>query len=138
MALVRAGEIYRRAREGRYAIGGFCAENLEIIQAIVGAAEDTRSPLVLMLWQEDILAVGPGYLEQIGRYAAERSTVPVALMVDHASSLAFCLRCMLICALPAPCGWLFSTWWSENGRPWDAPIPTRDGSMGRRGMLYGR
>ncbi len=95
MALVKAGEIYRRAREGRYAIGGFCAENLEMIQAIVGAAEDTRSPLVLMLWQEDILAAGPGYLEQIGRYAAERSTVPVALMVDHASSLAFCLQCML-------------------------------------------
>jgi ketose-bisphosphate aldolase len=95
MALVKAREIYRRAREGRYAIGGFCAENLEMIQAIVGAAEGTRSPLVLMLWQEDILAVGPGYLEQIARYAAERSTVPVALMVDHASSLAFCLQCML-------------------------------------------
>jgi len=95
MPLVRAREIYRRAREGGYAIGGFCAENLEMIQAIVGAAEDTRSPLVLMLWQEDILAVGPGYLEHIARYAAERSTAPVALMVDHASSLAFCLQCML-------------------------------------------
>ncbi|MBN1399897.1 MAG: class II fructose-bisphosphate aldolase family protein [Anaerolineae bacterium] len=95
MARVKACEIYRRAREGGYAIGGFCAENLEMVQAIVGAAEDTRSPLVLMLWQEDILAVGPGYLEQIALYAAERSSVPVALMVDHASSLAFCLQCML-------------------------------------------
>jgi len=94
MALVKVQEVYRRAREGRYAVGGFCAENLEMIQAIVGAAEDTRSPLVLMLWQEDILAVGPGYLEQIARYAAERSPVPMALMVDHASSLAFCLQCM--------------------------------------------
>jgi fructose-bisphosphate aldolase, class II len=94
MPLVKALDVYRRAREGGYAIGGFCAENLEMIQAIVGAAEDTRSPLVLMLWQEDILSVGPGYLEAIGRYAAERCFVPVALMVDHATSLEFCRTCI--------------------------------------------
>ncbi len=95
MPLARAYDIYTRARRGGYGIGGFCAENLEMIQAIIGAAEETRSPLVLMLWQEDILAVGPGYLEEIARYAASRSTVPVAIMVDHASTLAFCLTCML-------------------------------------------
>lgn len=95
MPLVRALDIYRRARQGGYAVGGFCAENLEMIQAIVGAAEETRSPLVLMLWQEDILAVGPGVLEAIARYAGERSAAPVALMVDHASTLAFCLTCMI-------------------------------------------
>jgi ketose-bisphosphate aldolase len=95
MPLVKTREIYRRAREGGYAVGGFCAENLEMIQAIVGAAEDARSPLVLMLWQEDILAAGPGYLEAIARHAVQETTVPVSLMVDHASSLAFCLQCML-------------------------------------------
>lgn len=95
MPLVNAAEIYCRAREGGYAIGGFCAENLEMIQAIVAAAEETRSPLVLTLWQEDILAVGPGYLESIARRAAHQSTVPVAIMVDHATSLAFCVTCML-------------------------------------------
>jgi fructose-bisphosphate aldolase class II len=95
MPLVRTREIYRRAREGGYAVGGFCAENLEMIQAMAGAAEDTRSPLVLMLWQEDILSAGPGYLEGIARRAARESTVPISLMVDHASSLAFCVRCML-------------------------------------------
>lgn len=95
MPLVRAMDVYRRAHEGHYAVGGFCAENLEMIQALVGAAEDTCSPLVLMLWQEDILSAGVGYLETIGRYAAERSAVPVALMVDHATSPESCLTAML-------------------------------------------
>lgn len=95
MPLVKVRDIYRRARQGGYGVGGFCAENSDIIQAIVAAAEETRSPLVLALWQEDILAVGPGYLEAFAQYVAQRSTVPIAIMVDHASSLAFCLTCML-------------------------------------------
>jgi ketose-bisphosphate aldolase len=95
MTLVRVSDIYHRAHRGGYAVGGFCAENLEMIQAIIGAAEETRSPLVLMLWQEDILAVGPGVLEVIARYAGEHSSVPVAIMVDHAETLSFCLACML-------------------------------------------
>jgi fructose-bisphosphate aldolase class II len=95
MPLVKVRDIYRRARQGGYGVGGFCAENSDMIQAIVAAAEKTRSPLVLVLWQEDILAAGPGYLEAFARYTAKRSTVPIALMVDHASSLASCLTCML-------------------------------------------
>ena len=95
MPLVKVEDIYRRAREGGYGVGGFCAENSDSIQAIIAAAEETRSPVVLALWQEDLLAAGPGYLEAFAQYAAQRSTVPVALMVDHASSLAFCLTCIL-------------------------------------------
>jgi len=95
MPLVRVRDIYRRARQSGYGVGGFCAENSDMVQAIIAAAEETRSPLVLVLWQEDILAVGPGYLEAFAQYAAQRSTVPIALMADHASSLAFCFTCIL-------------------------------------------
>jgi ketose-bisphosphate aldolase len=95
MPLAKTLEIYRRAQRGGYAVGGFCAENLEMIQSIVAAAEETRSPFILMLWQEDIQAAGPGCLENIARYAAERSSVPIGLMVDHATTVEFAVTCML-------------------------------------------
>jgi ketose-bisphosphate aldolase len=95
MALVKVAEIYRKARQGGYGVGGFCAENLEMIQAILTAAEETRSPVVVVLWEEDIKAVGPGYLEAIVRFGANQVSVPVAMMLDHGTSLQSCMTSMV-------------------------------------------
>lgn len=95
MALVKVDEIYRRARAGGYGVGGFCAENLEMIQAILNAAEQTQSPVVVVLWEEDIKAVGAGYLEAIVRYGANQVKIPVAIMLDHGTSFASCFTAML-------------------------------------------
>ena len=95
MALVRVEEIYRRARLERYGVGGFCVENLDMALAIIRAAEEARAPVVAVLWQEDIKSVGPGYLEAIIKHGASQVKVPVAIMLDHGTDLAFCLESML-------------------------------------------
>jgi fructose-bisphosphate aldolase class II len=95
MAFVKVEEIYRKARKGRYGVGGFCAENLEMVQAILTAAEETQSPVAVALWEEDIKAVGPGYLEAIVRYGASQVCVPVGIMLDHGTSFASCMNSIL-------------------------------------------
>jgi fructose-bisphosphate aldolase, class II len=97
MALVSMTEMLRQALEEKYAVGHFNMNNLEFAQAILQAAEEEQSPV--------ILAVSPGYIPHLGglRTAAAivkelikeyNITVPVALHLDHGSSYEQCLQAM--------------------------------------------
>jgi fructose-bisphosphate aldolase class II len=48
-----------------------------------------------MLWEDDIAAAGDGYLEAIVKHAAQHTSVPIAIQVDHATTLQSCLRCVM-------------------------------------------
>ncbi|MGE5224703.1 MAG: class II fructose-bisphosphate aldolase [Omnitrophica WOR_2 bacterium] len=95
MALVKVEEIYQKARRGGYGVSGFCAENLDMILAILSAAEEAQAPVVVVLWEADIQSVGAGYLEAIVKYGAGKIKVPVAFMLDHGVDKAACLRSIL-------------------------------------------
>lgn len=95
MPLVAAKTIYERAKAGGYAVGGFCAEHLDMVKAIIRAAEEARSPIIVFLWEADIIAACEGSLEAIVKHAAAGASVPVAMMVDHATTIEFCVRCVL-------------------------------------------
>ena len=45
MAFVTTGEMLKKAQAGGYAIGAFNAENLEMVQAIIAAAEVENAPV---------------------------------------------------------------------------------------------
>ena len=94
MPLVKVEEIYRKARQGGYAVSGFCVENLDMVLAILNAAEATRAPVVIVIWEADRQSVGGGYLEAVIRHGATCATVPVGIMLDHGTSLASCLQCI--------------------------------------------
>jgi ketose-bisphosphate aldolase len=79
MALVDLREILRDALQGRYAVGGFDTWNVDSIQAIVAAAEETRSPTVVLAEPEEIKFVGDEFYIAAARLAAERASVPVAI-----------------------------------------------------------
>lgn len=95
MALVKVEAIYEKARKGGYGVSGFCAENLDMILAILSAAEEAQAPVVIVLWDADIQSVGTGYLETIVKYGAGKSKVPVAFMLDHGADKASCERSIL-------------------------------------------
>lgn len=95
MPLVHVRTIYERARRNGYAVGGFDAEHLDMVKAIVEAAEEMRSPVIVMLWEAEINAAGPGYLEAIIKKAAQDATVPVAIHLDHGTSMKSCLQAVL-------------------------------------------
>jgi ketose-bisphosphate aldolase len=95
MPLVKARTIYERARIGGYAVGGFDAEHLDMVKAIVEAAEEARSPVIVFLWEKEIDCAGPGYLESLVKKAADEVSVPVAIFLDHGKSLKACLTAVI-------------------------------------------
>ena len=47
MPLVTSKELLLKAQKGGYAIGAFNVENMEMVQAVVEAAEELQSPVIL-------------------------------------------------------------------------------------------
>lgn len=87
MAIISMKEILRDAGERGYAVGGFDSWNLESVQAIINAAEETRSPVVILISPLELEFTGLDYYIAIAKVAAYRSTVPVALQLNETSSL---------------------------------------------------
>ncbi len=93
MTLVSMKEMLKKAQEGKYAVGQFNINNLEWTQAILTAAQEEQSPV--------ILGVSEGAAKYMGGYTvvsdmvsslveAMGITVPVALHLDHGTSFESC------------------------------------------------
>jgi len=88
MTLVPMAEILREAKKGRYAVGGFDTWNLESVQSVIDAAEEERSPAIILTGPYGLGTdyTGLKYFAAIGKVAAEEATVPVALLLNEAPS----------------------------------------------------
>ncbi len=91
MGLVTGLEILAAARAGGYGVGAFNTNDLEITQAIIEAAEELRSPVIVSLSEGALKFGGPGLVE-IVKFLGGGASVPVAIHLDHGSSYASCLR----------------------------------------------
>ncbi|EYB69555.1 fructose-1,6-bisphosphate aldolase [Deinococcus phoenicis] len=83
--LVTGNDILIPARAGKYAVGSFNTNNMEITQAIIHTAERLRSPVMVQM-SEGAIKYGGQDLADIVIDLAQRATVPVALHLDHGSS----------------------------------------------------
>lgn len=93
MALVTGMEILAAARAGGYGVGAFNTNNMEITQAILEAAEETRSPVIVALSEGGLGYGGKQLVDIVSTMGAEVS-VPVAIHLDHGSSYASCLQAL--------------------------------------------
>ncbi|HOQ16813.1 MAG TPA: class II fructose-1,6-bisphosphate aldolase [Defluviitaleaceae bacterium] len=87
MALVTTKEMFNKAFEGKYAIGAFNINNMEIIQAITRAAGRLKSPVILQVSKSAIKYAGPGYLKKMVDAAIEETGIDLALHLDHGPDL---------------------------------------------------
>ena len=94
MALVPITELLKEAQAGKYAVGAFNCNNMEIVQAIIGAAEAERSPVIMQASQGAIKYAGLDYIVSMARLAAEKASVPVALHLDHGTSFDQVMQCI--------------------------------------------
>jgi fructose-bisphosphate aldolase class II len=81
-----------KAEEGRYAVGAFNAVNMETAQAILGAAEEERSPLIIQVTQTTLNYTEPEELTALLFALVDKSEVPVALHLDHGRSFDIVMR----------------------------------------------
>lgn len=74
-----------RARQGGYAVGAFNIYNLEGALAVIQAAKEMDSPIILQVLPS-ALAIGGDALIALCRSAADKASTPVAVHLDHCSS----------------------------------------------------
>jgi fructose-bisphosphate aldolase, class II len=91
MSLTTGMEILSAARAGGYGVGAFNTNNLETTQAIVQAAEATRSPVLVAVSEGGLSYGGRPLIDMILGMARE-SSVPICLHLDHGSSFERCLQ----------------------------------------------
>ncbi len=95
MALVTTTEMFKKAYEGGYAIGAFNVNNMEIIQGIVGAAAELKSPLILQVSAGARKYANPTYLKKLVEAAViEAGDIPIALHLDHGEDFEICKSCI--------------------------------------------
>ena len=94
MALIAVAEMLERAEKGKYAVGAFNCNNMEIVQAIITAAEAEEAPVIIQASQGAIKYAGLKWVAGMARLAAERSKVPVAIHLDHGTSFEQCVKCI--------------------------------------------
>ncbi len=86
MPLVPLHEVYADANKKYYAIGQFNVSNLEFTQAVLEAAEELRSPVILGASTSALSYAGVANLAQIVKTMAAPLSIPVALHLDHGPS----------------------------------------------------
>jgi tagatose 1,6-diphosphate aldolase GatY/KbaY len=84
---VSTSQLIKAAQAGGYAIGAFNVYNLEGIKAVLAAAENEHSPVILQL-HPSALRYGGTPLIALTCEAARLSRVPVVVHLDHSTSLA--------------------------------------------------
>lgn len=93
MALVTTKEMFKRAYEGHYSIGAFNIDTLEGFQAVVQAAVETKSPVIIAITENVIKYLGITYLNYMVKAAVEDTGVEIALHLDHGKSVEICKYC---------------------------------------------
>ena len=92
--LVGTQEMFKKALAGGYAIGAYNVNNMEILQAIAEAAEETQSPLILQVSAGARKYANQTYLIKLVEAALATTTVPIALHLDHGADFEICKACI--------------------------------------------
>ena len=95
MALVTTKEMFKKSMDEGFAIGAFNVNNMEIIQAIVDAASEAKSPVILQASSSAIKYAGIDYLMKMVEAATiVHPEVPIALHLDHGPDFETCKMCI--------------------------------------------
>ncbi len=82
-------EILNKAKEGHYAVGAFNTANLEVTQAIIKAASEMHSPVIVQITEKTMNYTGGRAIFNLIKNVAEfyYPKIPVGIHLDHGKSL---------------------------------------------------
>jgi len=87
MALVNMKDLLNHAYDNHYAVGAFEIVNLDFLRAVIAAAEQARSPVILNVVQRHSDLFDVELLMSAIVTAAKRASIPVAIHMDHCSNM---------------------------------------------------
>ena len=94
MALVTTKQLLLDAQEKGYAVGAFNVENMEMVQAVVSAAEELQSPVIMQTTPSTVKYADLAYFYANAKVAAEEASVPVAIHLDQGNSFELAMQAL--------------------------------------------
>lgn len=99
LGLVNSKELFRKAMEGKYAIPAFNFNNMEQLQAIIGACVETKSPVLLQVSSGARKYANQTILKHLAKAAVEYARelgypIPIVLHLDHGDTFELCKSCI--------------------------------------------
>jgi fructose-bisphosphate aldolase class II len=99
LGLVNSKELFAKAVKGGYAIPAFNFNNLEQLQAIIGACVETKSPVILQVSSGARKYANQTLLKHLAKGAVEYAkelgfAIPIVLHLDHGDTFELCQSCI--------------------------------------------
>lgn len=96
MSFVTTKQMLEEADKNAYAVGAFNVENMEMVMAVIKAAEEMHAPAILQTTPSTIKYAGlPLYYANVAA-AARQASVPIALHLDHGNSFALAMQALRV------------------------------------------
>lgn len=92
--LVTSRDLLVPARKCGYAVPALNVQNLESIKAVVEAATEEMSPVILQLTPSAVKYAGLDYIMALAKVAAQTSSVPAAIHLDHGEDFETAAKCI--------------------------------------------
>lgn len=92
--LVNLKDVLKKAQDGNYAVGLFNSTDSDMLQAVIEAAEELRSPIIIgtaevLLPYGELQLIAPSIIEM-----AKKATVPVVVHYDHGLTFEKCMEAL--------------------------------------------
>ena len=94
MPLTHTNDLFAKALKGKYALGAFNVNNMEMTQAIIEACEEEKAPVMLQISRGARDYAHPVYLKKLIEAAVSLSTIPLAVHLDHGDTFDLCKQCI--------------------------------------------
>ncbi|MEI7733753.1 MAG: ketose-bisphosphate aldolase [Verrucomicrobiota bacterium] len=94
MPLTHTRDLFAKALRGKYALGAFNVNNMELIQAIIEACEEEKAPVILQISKGARQYANPVYLKKLIEAAVNLSNIPIAVHLDHGDTFDLCKQCI--------------------------------------------
>src|SRR6202142_1773124 len=94
MPLTHTKDLFAKALKGKYALGAFNVNNMELLQAIIEACEEEKAPLMLQISKGARQYANPVYLKKLIEAAVSLSNIPIAVHLDHGDTFELCKQCI--------------------------------------------
>ncbi len=87
-------ELLKKADEGKYAIPAFNYSDIWDLLAIIEAAEEERSPVIISSNPLVVKGIGVDYLTAINKVSVHLAKVPLIHHLDHSTNFELCAECV--------------------------------------------
>ena len=95
MSFVTSKAMLLDAQQRGYAVGAFNCENMEMVKAIIAAAEELRAPVMLQTTPSTVKYASLAMFAAMAKAEARYASVPVCLHLDHGSSFDLAVQAIL-------------------------------------------